>query len=286
MPPRSQAPQPQGYGLPFALLDGLAYSLEVGCRHDIGERRCRDMGGRLLLTLTVAFVLSQLTLHSLERSASRWMLPFEPDDVVNLHIRQSAPYHMIVLCLLIVVCHIKQRWRAARRRRRGETLGHSYYNGRPDLLRLWPRLDELYCKRIIEPALHFLVGALLVPCGLPQPGIYMMVAAVALHISVAQQAYRLRQQALDASDGVFDMMSHQEAVAAEWAQPEGNQRPAAATVQSPASPSAPVAPEPSRRPAAAPRPQPAPQTAAPPDHLRGGLNESLNQLLDEPNQEQ
>ena len=161
MPP-SRPPQQPRYTLPVLLvgfLDGLAYSLQVSNHHDIGERRCRDMGGRLLLALGVAVVLTLLTLPALRRSEYyRSLLATEPEFGLLHAIYHLGPYPMYVFCLLIVAGHCRQRWRAAWRRRQGGPPIHSHYDGRPNLLRRWPRLNEEYCKRVIEPLIWGATG--------------------------------------------------------------------------------------------------------------------------------
>jgi hypothetical protein len=273
MPPQPQ--QPQANRLPgglLILLDGLAYSLEVLSHYDIGERRCRDMSGRLLLALAVALALTLLTLPSLKQPPlCQRLFPGDPEDPIVGLVSQLGPFPMFGLCLLILVAHGQQRWRAACRR--GRSPGHTYYNGRPCLLRRWPRLNEFTCKRWVEPALWAAVGATALFFGMPQPGIYLLAASLALNFSVAQRAFLDREQALDASDGVCDMLSHQQAVSNEY-QPSAPERPAA-YVQ-------PAAPAPRARPASYPHPQPTPPAAAAPGHLHAGLDPNLRRLLDEP----
>ncbi len=283
MPPPPQPPPPRygPIGLLMPLLDGLAYSLQVSFHRDIGERRCRDMGGRLLLALGVALLLTVLTLPNLQRGYYRWLLAGQPPDPVTLQLAQLGPYPMFVFCGLTVVAHVQQRLRAAARRRQGGQPVHSYYDGTPNLLRRWPRLGEHRCKLVVEPLVWGGLGALAVGSGLPQPGVYMVAAGVAQFLLVAQRAYREREQALDATDGVYDMMAHQEAVTAEWDAP-GDHRPGPVAVHSPPPP---AVPQPRPRPAAAP-PHPVPPATPVPAHLRGGLDESLNRLLDEPHEEQ
>src|SRR5262249_34135799 len=148
-------------------------------------------------------------------------------------LRQLGPYPMFGMCLLILVDHVRQRWRAACRRWQGGSPVHSYYNGRPNLLRCWPRLNEFTCKRIVEPAVWAGLGWSSVLSGRLQPGLCLVAPGVALHLTVARRAYREREQALDAPDGLYDMLTPQEAVTAEW-EPRGGPRPAAPVVRSPA----------------------------------------------------
>lgn len=255
-----QPPPPPGRGFPdwlFVFLDGLAYSLEVLCHRDIGERRCRDSGGRLLLVLALGLALSVL---ADERQLRRDYFP------------------MLCFSVLVVTAHCDQRLRARRRRQEGEP-GHSYYTGRPRLLNRWPNLDELTCKRLVEPALWIGLGVLALVAGMPHPGIYLVASGIALHVRVAWRDYWERELALDVNDGLYDLLTHQERAAAEQGRPDPTKLAAAASVR----PSAPPPPVPAQPPAP---PLPGPPAVTPsacvPDHLRGGLGESLTRLLDEP----
>jgi hypothetical protein len=114
--------------------------------------------------------------------------------------------------------------------------------------------------------------------GSPHLGLYLILAGAALRATVIQRAHQEREQALDTTDAVYDMLAHQEAVAAEWQPQQQGRQPAASVV-------VPAPAESYRPPASASLPQPMPPAAAAPDHLRAGLNPNLNQLLDEPHVE-
>ncbi len=244
------------------------------------------MGGRLLLTLGVGLLLTVLTLPNFQRSGYYGRL--QADPVLQMLSRLGL-YPMFVFCGLTVAGHVQQRLAAAARRREGRPPTHSYYDGTPNLLRRWPRLSEHRCKLVFEPLIWGGLGAIAVALGLVQPGVFMVAAGVAQFFVVSQRAYREREQALDANDGIYDMMAHQEAMAGEWKRADDH-RPAPAAVHSPAPPSVPspaasAVPQQFPLPTAA-LPQSAPAATPVPPHLRGGLDESLNRLLDEPHQDQ
>jgi hypothetical protein len=249
-PDQPSAPRPNFGRLFQRCFDGLGYSVEVIIRADIGERRCRDMGGPLLLAVGVALAVTAY----LRR-------PGRPEDAEGLTM-------LFVFCCCSVAAHVHQYFRA---RRRAQPT-HTYYGGTPGLLRplrrLFPGLGEETCKLWCEPAALLLTGyALLFVC---RPlGYYLMAAGGVILLSTAARRRAARELVLDTTDGMIDMLNHHDAVAG-WIGTPVPQRPAATVIDA----------------APAPRPQPAPAPAAPapdlPAGLYAGLNDNLRHLLQEP----
>lgn len=91
----------------------------------------------------------------------------------------------------------------ARRIRKGEPEEHSYYTGRPRLLRLTGGRAEMQIKSSLEPALAFIAG--MVICGVNPPlGSYLMLAGVGLGISVTAIVQRDRMRVIDMNDAMLE----------------------------------------------------------------------------------
>jgi|GEM_PF-5617188 len=293
-------------GLPgwfMAFLDGVGYSVEVFLRNDIGERRCRDLGGPLLLALAVLvfvtfasgvarqpdrFVSEQPAAADGEaptRTASRR----ETRDPIRLPTLDewrllSTP----LFCGVAISGHLRQRMRASRRRRQGAPPTHSYYTGRPKLLKdlrwLWPGVTELWCKRMGEPFLTCAGGIALLGLN-PVLAFYLMLAGGVLCMTVTRQMYQERELVLDTADGLCDMLMHQDNIVAEY-NPQREQ-PAAPRVVT-AAPAPRRAPPPARpRGESAPAPKSQkPAAPAVPPALCQGLSENLMNLLQEDHNEE
>lgn len=110
------------------------------------------------------------------------------------------PMMMFLLAYLVMYCTARSK--AVLRRWRGEQF-HSYYTGRPRLMRLLPRCDEVAVKRFIEPLIVLGIGYLSAQGNRPF-GTYLMCAAACLIMSVTMSVAWSRTRALDLNDAVFD----------------------------------------------------------------------------------
>ena len=89
------------------------------------------------------------------------------------------------------------------RQRGGEPEEHSYYTGRPRLMRVFRRIPEVNLKSVTEPFLVFVAG--LVAHEMNEPlGTYLMFAAVALLVSVKLSVRYERVRALDMNDSLLE----------------------------------------------------------------------------------
>ena len=80
---------------------------------------------------------------------------------------------------------------------------HSYYNGWPRLMRLFPKCTERTVKLYVEPALVSGLGLLIGNHNAPLC-IYLAAAGACLHISHSQAEFGYRQRAADMHDAVID----------------------------------------------------------------------------------
>jgi len=307
-------------GLPgglVSLVDGVGYSLEVLLHYDIGERRCREMGGSLLIamgTLALAslFVNAAAQSKSASNSAAKRQVDsfYYPDGVygyqqkptqagtprktANIDFGLFAPY---IFCVFVVGFHVHHRLRARQRRREGGEPTHSHYSGRPDMLkrlrRFFPGLSELTCKRYLEPLEVFLGGLVLLVIN-PLLGVYWMLAAVIIAFTVNTRLHHERELVLDSNDGMIDMLTHQENIVAERNPQPQQPVSARAVVAGPVPQTVPAPERPRERARTAPErppegPKPKPTTPAPiavPSALCDGLNANLLDLLQEQHHEQ
>ncbi len=106
------------------------------------------------------------------------------------------------LLLFLIACGWI-RLATAIRIRKGGWQPHSYYNGRPTILRYFKRLNEEMVKTKIEPFLTFLIGALLMPVSEPLGG-YWLLASVALLASTCLTKEYERTRALNMNDAYLD----------------------------------------------------------------------------------
>jgi hypothetical protein len=186
--------------------------------------------------------------------------------------------------------HNRQRFRAWQRRRHGPP-GHSYDEGRPDLLRwlrpFYPNLTEWTCKRHAEPVFVAAIGMALVPLS-ALLGVYLMLAAALLAVSAALRFHRQREQVLDVGDGVMDMLVLQEGLAEHYGGAgQGDGPPARAVAHVPDPPrAAPAKPPPSPPRPARRKTGPPPADPAVPPALLEGLDDNLRRLLSEGRREE
>jgi hypothetical protein len=107
-------------------------------------------------------------------------------------------------CMMIRTCTIV-------RRIRGRTQPHSYYSGWPWMLGARSRVPESRVKGFLEPLIVAVAGLLLQPWNQPL-GTYLVIAAVALCISVQASVSQDRSRALDLNDAMAD----QRRIAEQW----------------------------------------------------------------------
>ena len=259
----TQANEPPAYrkNLPRwvnAYFEGVAYSLEVNLRNDIGERRVRDMG----FPLFIAMAASLFILITLGGPAEPPLYPDWPRPMT----------WVLGFFGVTLINHNRHRFRAWRRWRNGGSIIHTYYDGYPHLLRwlsrYFPRFTERGCKVWFEPLVFAALGFCILPASAPL-GLYLLLAAAALRVLAAGRAFREREMALDSGDGILSMHNMQDNIAAEY-QPR-SQPPADPHVVASSAPPAPPAPRPERR----------QQAPAVPSALYQGLNDNLLRLLQE-----
>lgn len=110
---------------------------------------------------------------------------------------------MLTYFALFLLFCFAQRMDALKRLSHGVAPGHSRYTGWPLLMRLFRRTNEVTLKRIIEPALVFLCGAMV--CDANEPlGKYLMLASLGLFISVQSNLNFERTRATDMNDALID----------------------------------------------------------------------------------
>src|SRR5262249_4135185 len=143
-------------------------------------------------------------------------------------------------------------------------------------------------KRSVEPFLTCALGIIIVMLS-PVLGFYLVVAASAMLASVVIRIHEEREQLLDATDAMIDMMTHQNSLADQATAENQPRRPAACVTRPDApshrpaprripqpSPPADVPPAPKPQPEV--RRQPAPEVPA---AFYEGLSEPLQRLLNE-----
>jgi hypothetical protein len=106
----------------------------------------------------------------------------------------------------MVMCYVN-RVQMVARRKRGEQC-HSRYSGWPRFLGPKAKFSEMTMKRIVEPVITLLIGAVVRDSNAPL-GTYLMLGAVAMFITVSasQQAHRAQAQEM------YDAVAEQEMVA-------------------------------------------------------------------------
>lgn len=112
-----------------------------------------------------------------------------------------APVLLFLLAYLIA-CGMARFGVLARIKAGGAQI-HTYYTGMPRIMRWTGSMGEETVKRIVEPMLVFLVGALVLQGNVPL-GTYLMLAAGGLFASVNLAAGFDRTRALDMHDAYLD----------------------------------------------------------------------------------
>ncbi|MBI1380787.1 MAG: hypothetical protein GC161_06840 [Planctomycetaceae bacterium] len=105
------------------------------------------------------------------------------------------------LCLYVLGC-VGVRGRAVKRRSRGGSQPHSYYSGSPWVMRLSRRLSERTAKAVVEPALVWLLGALMAEVDRTLGG-FLLLAGFGLLISVHASLALERTRILDMHDALI-----------------------------------------------------------------------------------
>jgi hypothetical protein len=107
-------------------------------------------------------------------------------------------YFLLAYIVLAVVARLSQlirRWR-------GENSIHTRYSGRPYLMLLFPKCNEVTVKRI-EPVIVFVLSYALYPACPPLCG-YLMTASLGLVVSVFMSEAYARARALDIKDATIE----------------------------------------------------------------------------------
>lgn len=110
---------------------------------------------------------------------------------------------MLAYFAIFLLFCFAQRMDALKRLANGCAQEHSRYTGRPLLMRLFRRTDEITIKRIVEPVLVFLGGAMV--CDANEPlGKYLMLASFGLFVLVQSNLTFERMRATDMNDALID----------------------------------------------------------------------------------
>jgi hypothetical protein len=95
------------------------------------------------------------------------------------------------------------RARLQLRRKRGLPQPHTRYNGTPELLRRFKRLDEVKVKQTVEPFMTFAIGAVILNFSPPLGG-YLMIASAGMLISNGLAAEYERRRVSDMHDAYLE----------------------------------------------------------------------------------
>jgi hypothetical protein len=116
---------------------------------------------------------------------------------------QSDPMPLMWMLITYLALWMLAKGRIAARRAKGDTEVHSYYTGRPRLMRSTGGRGEIRIKRTLEPALVMVTG--MVVLGVNEPlGAYLLLAGVGLGISVNASLQQERMRALDMQDALME----------------------------------------------------------------------------------
>jgi hypothetical protein len=118
------------------------------------------------------------------------------------------PRPMLLFLMLYVAMCFRNRV-AGLLRRGAPPEGHSRYTGEPRLLRHFPKHTEASFKLRVEPALVFMIGAAIAVYSEPL-GVYLMLAAGGLFVSVLSTAAVDRQLILDLNDLLLEQKERAE----------------------------------------------------------------------------
>ena len=181
-----QQQQPQvdrGMGMKDAMSIGMAIARALATSVEVFLHQGKSFGERYLGPQSVV------------AAAIMFCFPiFWPDRDPEPLLWFLATYLFLLLCA---------KGKVAKRRARGKPMEHSYYTGRPRLLRLTRGRGEVRIKTTLEPALVLITG--MVATGINEPlGAYLMLAGVGLGLTVTASAHQDRMRALDMHDALLD----------------------------------------------------------------------------------
>lgn len=108
---------------------------------------------------------------------------------------------LVLLIAYVFMCALARIGVVLRRRQDGQR-EHTYYNGRPRVMRFVGRIGERTVKLIVEPMLVFLVGVFTLPASEPLGG-YLMLASFGLLVSVHLSAGYEETRALEMHDALI-----------------------------------------------------------------------------------
>lgn len=118
---------------------------------------------------------------------------------------EHDPKHLLQLDALYIGMCVVARIGGLRDRWKGHYV-HSFYSGRPRIMRLLPRVSELAVKKYVEPLIVFATAV--ATLGWDQLlGAFLLVAAFCLGASVALVDAFEQRRAIDLSDSLFDQES-------------------------------------------------------------------------------
>ena len=154
----------------------LSTSVEVFLRSGFGERYF-GMQAAAVIPLALAFTMF-----------------WKDEDPIGLFVFLGA---YVFMCA-------GRRIEGAIRRKRGD-IAHTYYNGRPGILswRIFRRLSERTAKRLVEPMLVCVTGALLNAVSRPL-GFYLIVAGVGMIVSTGFSEAYLHVRMMDVRDAYIE----------------------------------------------------------------------------------
>jgi len=113
------------------------------------------------------------------------------------------PRPMFIYAGLFFIACVLIRLRTFARQRRGGQQPHSRYNGTPELMKRFRRMDEGKVKRVVEPWVVFLTGAAFLHFSPPLGG-YLMLATVGLLISNCFSAEYERRRVTGLNDAYLE----------------------------------------------------------------------------------
>jgi hypothetical protein len=116
---------------------------------------------------------------------------------------QQDPMPLVLYLMCFVGACVVIRIRTLLRNARGGTLEHSYYSGRPWLLRWAPDTAETKIKAGAEPLIVCFIGLMVLSQSQPL-GSYLLLAALSLFVSVNAGIGFDRTRMLDMNDAMLD----------------------------------------------------------------------------------
>lgn len=106
---------------------------------------------------------------------------------------------LLVYLFMCGVARFRVQWRL----RRGGADGHSFYSGRPRIMRFVGRMSEETVKRVVEPVIVCLVAVFMMPAS-EMLGGYLLLAGSALFLTVNIHADIQRVRSMDLQDALLD----------------------------------------------------------------------------------